>query len=116
MSQHENNINGSLRVSEEVIADIIYNAAMEVDGVAAVAKGKKSPTSLLKKKKPSRNIHITLAGDVLDVSVGVVLKSGAKAVTTAENIQNKVKSSIQNMLNLTVTKVNVTICDAASDN
>jgi len=116
MSQNENNISRSLRVSEDVIADIIFNAAMEVDGVAAVAKGKRSPTYFVTKKKPSKDIKVALAGDVLDISVGVVLKSSAKAVTTAENVQNKIKSSVQNMLGLTVTKVNVTICDSAADN
>ena len=116
MSQNENTINRSLRVSEDVLADIIYNAAMEVDGVVAVPKGKKSPTSFVRKKRPSRDIRVALAGDVLDISVGVVLNSSAKAVTTAENVQNKIKSSVQNMLGLTVTKVNVTVCDSVADN
>ena len=35
---------------------------------------------------------------------------GAKAVSVAEEIQDKVKSAVQNMLGLTVAKVNVTIC------
>lgn len=116
MSQNDNTINGSLRVSEDVIADIIANAAMEVDGVAAVADAKKSPVSVFKKNKPTKSIKIALAGDVLDISIGIILKNGAKAVATAESVQNKIKSSVQNMLNLTVTKVNVTICDAALDN
>ena len=115
MSQNENSTNRSLYVSEDVISDIIANAALEVEGVAAVAKGKMS-CSCFKKKKNAKDIRIALAGDVLDVSLGIVLKTGAKAVATAENVQNKVKSSVQTMLNLTVTKVNVTVRDAASDN
>ena len=38
------------------------------------------------------------------------MKPGAKAVSVAEEIQDKVKSAVQNMLGLTVAKVNVTIC------
>lgn len=116
MSQNENTVNRSLRVSEEVIIDIIANAALEVDGVAAVANAKKSPADVFKHKKPAKKIKTALAGDVLDISIGIILKDGAKAVATAESVQNKVKSSIQNMLNLTVTKVNVTVCDAALSN
>ncbi len=109
MSQVKKNINKSLRVSESVIANMIANAAMEVDGVAAIARRKKNPTRLITNSKNVRAIRIELAGDVLAVSIGVILKSGAKAVVTAEKIQEKVKSTVQNMLNLTVAKVNVNV-------
>lgn len=115
MSQVEKTINRSLRVSEDVIIDIIANSALEVDGVAAIARAKKNPTKFITKNKNTRNIKIELAGDVLAVTVGIIIKSSAKAVVTAENVQDKVKSSVQNMLNLTVTKVNVNIIDTVAD-
>ena len=109
MSQMDKNINRSLRVSENVIVGIIANAALEVDGVAAIARRKKNPTRLITNSKNVRAIRIELAGDVLAVSMGVILKNGAKAVSTAESIQDKVKSTVQNMLNLTVAKVDVNV-------
>ena len=115
MSQVEKSINKSLRVSEDVIIEIIANAALEVDGVAAIAKRKKNPTRLITNSKHTRAIKIELAGDVLAVSLGVILKSGAKAVSTAELIQDKVKSTVQNMLNLTVAKVNVNVVNVLSE-
>ncbi|MBR6045804.1 MAG: Asp23/Gls24 family envelope stress response protein [Ruminococcus sp.] len=115
MSQFDSNINKSLRVSQDVVIDIIANAAMEVDGVYAVASAKKKPKNLILKDKNTRDIKIELAGDVLAVTVGVILERDAKAVITAENVQNKIKSTVQNMLNLTVAKVNVNIRDAAAE-
>ena len=88
---------------------------MEVDGVAAIAKRKKNPTRLITNSKNTRAIKIELAGDVLAVTMGVILKRGAKAVSTAENVQDKVKSTVQNMLNLTVTKVNVNVVNVLSE-
>ena len=115
MSQSEKNVNGSLHVSEDVIVEIIANAALEVDGVHAIARRKKNPTRLITNNKNTRAIKIELAGDVLAISVGIILDNGAKAVVTAENVQEKVKSTVQNMLNLTVTKVNVNIVNVTSD-
>lgn len=109
-------INSSLKVSDEVIAEIISNAAMEVDGVAAVAKAKKNPIKTVMKDKRKLDIRTELAGDVLEIYVGIIIKSDAKAVATAEAVQNKIKSSVQNMLNLTVTKVNVNITDCEEEN
>lgn len=115
MSQVDTKINRSLRVSEEVIIEMIANSALEVDGVAAIARRKKNPARLITNNKNTRAVKIELAGDVLAVSLGIILKSGAKAVSTAENVQDKVKSTVQNMLNLTVAKVNVNVVNVITD-
>lgn len=115
MSQFNTTINKSLHVSEEVVTDIIANAASEVEGVASIAPARKNPAKLIIKEKNTKDIRIELAGDVLAVSIGIIIKSNAKAVSTAEEVQNKVKSNVQNMLNLTVTKVNVNIRDTVSE-
>ena len=114
MSQFDKNINKTLHISQDVIIDIIANAALEVDGVKAIAHAKKRPANLIFKEKNTKDIKLELAGDVLAISMGIIIDSEAKAVVTAEAVQNKVKSNVQNMLNLTVTKVNVTVRDAVS--
>ena len=115
MNENERSINSSLKISEEVITEIISNAAMEVDGVAGIAKAKKNPIRKVMKDKRKEDIKTELAGDVLEISVGIIIKSGAKAVNTAEEVQNKIKSSVQNMLNLIVTKINVNIVDCKEE-
>lgn len=70
----------------------------------------KTPRQLWFRQENFGNIRIGLVDDVLSVSIGIILCHGAKAVSVAEEIQDKVKSAVQNMLGLTVAKVNVTVC------
>lgn len=112
MSQVEKNISKTLHVSQDVIARIISNAVKEVEGVEGIAPIPKSPAQIWFKEENFGDIRIGLVDDVLSVSVGIILKNGTKAMNTAENVQNKVKSAVQGMLGLTVAKVNVKICDA----
>ena len=114
MSRVEKNLSKTLHVSQNVIADIISNAVKEVDGVLRIAPAKKTPAQLLLNVENYGSIKIGLVDDVLSVSVGIILKNGAKAIQTAENVQNKIKSSVQGMLGLTVAKVNVKICNCAA--
>lgn len=112
MSQVEKNISKTLHVSQDVIARIISNAVKEVEGVEGIATIPKNPAQIWFKEENFGDIRIGLVDDVLSVSVGIILKNGTKAMNTAENVQNKVKSAVQGMLGLTVAKVNVKICDA----
>lgn len=112
MSQVEKNISKTLHVSQDVIARIISNAVKEVEGVEGIAPIPKNPAQIWFKEENFGDIRIGLVDDVLSVSVGIILKNGTKAMNTAENVQNKVKSAVQGMLGLTVAKVNVKICDA----
>ena len=70
----------------------------------------KTPRQFWFRQENFGNIRIGLVDDVLSVSIGIILCRGAKAVSVAEEIQDKVKSAVQNMLGLTVAKVNVTVC------
>ena len=89
MNDVSKKVEKSLHISQDVIAQIVTNSVNEIEG---------------------GNIRIGLVDDVLSVSIGIILCRGAKAVSVAEEIQDKVKSAVQNMLGLTVAKVNVTIC------
>ena len=112
MSQVKKNISKTLHVSQDVIARIISNAVKEVEGVEGIAPLPKNPAQIWFKEENFGDIRIGLVDDVLSVSVGIILKNVTKAMNTAENVQNKVKSAVQGMLGLTVAKVNVKICDA----
>lgn len=100
----------SLHISQDVIAQIITNCISEIDGVHGIAPVMKTPRQIWFRQENFGNIRIGLVDDVLSVSVGIILECGAKAVDVAEEIQRKIKDSVQNMLGLTVAKVNVNIC------
>ena len=105
-----NKIEKSLHISQDVIAQIITNSVSEINGVYSVAPVMKTPRQIWFRQENFGNIRIGLVDDVLSVSIGIILESGAKAVSAAEEIQEKVKSAVQTMLGLTVAKVNITIC------
>ena len=95
-----------------ICAGIISNAVKEVEGVRGIAPLPKNPIQQWFKGDDFGDIRIGLVDDVLSVSVGIIINGGAKAVHTAEKVQNKIKSAVQGMLGITVAKVNVKVCDA----
>ena len=108
MNDVSKKVEKSLHISQDVIAQIVTNSVNE--GVYGIAPVMKTPRQLWFRQENFGNIRIGLVDDVLSVSIGIILCRGAKAVSVAEEIQDKVKSAVQNMLGLTVAKVNVTIC------
>lgn len=100
----------SLHISQDVVAQIITNCINEIDGVYSIAPVMKTPRQIWLRQENFGNIRIGLVDDVLSVSIGIIIENGAKALVTSEEVQERVKSSVQTMLGLTVTRVNVTIC------
>lgn len=108
MSDVEKNAQGALKVSREVIADIVSGCVKETEGVARIALKNKIVNKLANTKK-EESIKIAMIGDVISVSFGVIIKNGFNAVKTAETIQENVKNAVASMLGLTVAKVNINI-------
>lgn len=110
MTEGPKRIEKSLHISQDVVAQIITNSIAEIEGVYGIAPVMKTPRQIWLRQESFGNIRIGLVDDVLSVSIGIILESGTKAVSAAEEIQEKVKSSVQTMLGLMVAKVNVTVC------
>ena len=110
MNNKSETVEKSLHISQDVIAQIIVNCVNEVEGVYSVAPVMKTPRQIWLKQENFGNIRIGLVDDVISVTIGIILENGSKAVAVSEAIQDKVKSSIQNMLGLTVAKVNINVC------
>lgn len=110
MEKTEKTMNTTLRVSQDVIASIAKRAALDVDGVEGIDCKKKDLKSVfVKNENDSRGITIKLGVDVVEISMSVVLKHGAKAVATAESVQNAVKAQVQEMTGVVVSRVNVIV-------
>ncbi len=100
---------GTLKVSENVLATITRLAATEVPGVDGLTNANAGYKRMILKQTENDAIKIRLTGDVVEISLGVVVKFGHKVVSIAEQIQNNVKSSVQSMTGVTVARVNVYI-------
>lgn len=112
----ENQINrqqGSLKISEEVIATIAKLATVEIEGVEGVTPAQRSVKEVFSKSKSVSAIKVTLFNDVAQISVSVKVKKGYKVTTIAENVQKSVKQAVQSMAGIAVSKVNVIISGVA---
>lgn len=101
---------GNLRVSKDVIARIAELAACEIAGVA-VQEGhlyvSSSPIGISGLVMSPVKASVSKEAAVIDLSI--VTEQGSKAVNVASNVQNNVKSAVQNMTGIPVSKVNVNI-------
>ncbi len=93
---------GNLKISNDVIVKIAELAALEISGVTFETKTPDSPLS-------ASPVKIKLSGDSIAVDVRITVAQGSKAVCTAEAVQKSVKSAVQNMTGIAVSKVNVKI-------
>lgn len=100
---------GSLKISEDVIETIAKLATMEIQGVDSLRAGSLSITDVLVHSKTKGPIKINLAGDVAEISISVIIKYGYKITDIAESIQNNVKSAVQSMTGIAVSKVNIAV-------
>ncbi len=106
----------NLKVSNDVICKIVEVAVKSVDGVAGINDSRISFVNMLTKTEPSSYIKIECENGSIDISVGIILSYDYKVKQVTEAVQNKVKSDVQNMTGIPVTKVNVTVYDISFDN
>jgi len=109
MSEMNQNTIGNLKISEDVLATIAAQAAKEVKGVAKITNDNTNLTGLLKKATKMNPIEIQLSADSAVVTVSVLLLPDASIPTVSAEIQNQVKSAIQSMTGIAVSKVNVIV-------
>lgn len=98
---------GSLKISEDVLATVTRLAIQEIDGVHCLAQSIPTVKEMVFTTNASRPVKISLNGDVAQIDVSVIVKFGYKIRDVAEEIQNAVKDSVQNMTGVTVSKVNI---------
>ena len=102
---------GTLRVSQNVIITITKNAALEVEGVSRIAVRSLDIMKLFSSKLDNSLINIEMLDGVAKISLSIVVLSGYNVMSVCEQIQEKVKSAVQSMTGVTVSKVNVSVVD-----
>ena len=101
---------GDIRVSEEVVAIIAGLAATEVEGVSSMAGNITNEiVSKLGMKNLSKGIFVEVMDDEIKVDVALNIAYGYAIPEISAKVQEKVKSSVENMTGLTVAVVNIRI-------
>ena len=104
---NEKEVNG-IKIAEDVVAKIAGIAASEVKGVFSMNGGIASGISeMFGKKSFSRGVkaQVTEKDTILDLYI--IVEYGSRIPDIAWEIQNKVKTAVENMTGLKVLEVNI---------
>ena len=105
---------GEVKVADEVVAIIAGLAATEVDGVSSMAGNITNEiVSKLGMKNLSKGIMVEVIEDEVTVDVAINIAYGFSIPEVSQKVQEKVKSTIENMTGLKVGVVNVRIASVA---
>lgn len=111
-----NNI-GEVQIADDVVAIIAGLAATDVEGVSAlVGNVTNEIISKLGKKNLGKGIKVEVTNNAVTVDMSLILEYGYSIPKTSEQVQEKVKSAIENMTGLTVEEVNVRISGVTMEN
>lgn len=104
--------NGSVMISEDVLATIIEHAIHEVEGVVGLStKPGADIAELIGKKNWGKGMKITIAdSNELRVDCNVIVVYGQSVVAVAKAIQDAVSGALESMTGVKVAGVNVNIC------
>lgn len=108
---------GKIVFAPDVIATIANLAASEVDGVAGLSGSVvEGITGMLGGKKSlTKGIKVDIAEETATIDVSVVVKYGFKIHEVCQNIQKKVKTTIETMTGLNVAAINVSVQSISFD-
>lgn len=107
---------GSLQISTEVIGKIARCAALEIEGVAEVSCGKQNRKvkDLLERANVQSPVTVEMRDGTAEITLEIVAAFGARIPAVAEKVQENVKSAVQNMTNVTVSRVDLVIAGLAA--
>lgn len=99
---------GTIKISEDVVASIAAIAAAETEGVSGLYSSLTSDIAgFLGKKNLSKGVKVQFEGDTVSVEVCFLAIYGYAIREVAQNVQEGVKTSIESMTGLAVSGVNV---------
>lgn len=112
----DNEGEGRVQISNEVITIIAGLAATETKGVASMAGNITNElVSRMGVKNLSKGVKVTMENGVINVDLALNLDYGYSVPKTSQKVQEKVKAAIENMTGLTVENVNIKIANVTME-
>lgn len=104
--------NGTVLISEDVIASIVAHTVSEVEGVAGlVAKPGADIAEIIGKKNWGKGMKITIGpDDALTIECNINVFYGQSVVAVASAVQGSVTNALESMAGVVVSAVSVNIC------
>lgn len=112
---YDNSELGEVNISDDVLAVISAMAALEVDGVVGMAGNITSEiVAKLGMKKLSKGVHVDVAENNVMIDVAIILRMNENIINISKKVQDKIKTTVENMTGLEVANVNVNISNVLS--
>ena len=104
--------NGSVLISEDVIASIVANAVNDVEGVVGLSvKPGADIADMIGKKSWAKGLKISIAQDnSLSIDCNVNVGYGQNVVTIAKAVQEAVVAAVESTVGVNVSAINVNVC------
>ena len=113
---NDNSELGEVHISDDVLAVISAMAAMEVDGVLAMAGNITAEiVARLGMKKLSKGVRVKVDENTVVIDLSIVLRMNENIVKISNKVQDKVKTTVENMTGMEVAGVNVNISNVLSN-
>lgn len=104
----ETEVNNGIKIAEEVVAKIAGIAASEVKGVYGMNGGfVEGISEMLGKKSFSKGVKVQVGEKDAVIDLFIIVEYGCRIPDIAWEIQNRVKTSVENMTGLKVKEVNI---------
>lgn len=101
---------GTIKIADEVVAQIAAIAATEVDGVSAIAgRDAKEFLNRATKNSSGKGAKAIITEHEAEIKLSLSMAYGYNIPATCEQVQKKVKEVVENMTGLSVTDVEVRI-------
>lgn len=104
--------NGSIMISEDVVATIVAHAINDVEGIVNLSvKPGADIAELIGKKNWGKGVKVVITDDdELYIDCNVNIGYGQNVVTTAKKVQDAITNAIENMTGIAIKSVNVNVC------
>lgn len=112
---NDNSDLGDVHISDDVLAVISAMAALEVDGVIGMAGNITSEiVEKLGVKKLAKGVRVDVAENSVMIDVAIVLRMNENIIRISKKVQEKIKTTVENMTGLEVANVNINISNVLS--
>lgn len=105
----------TLNISKEVVLTIASEVIRDIEGVYSLANIPVE-NKLFSTNSITRPIRIAFHSDVVHIDIGIIVNMNHKIREVAEDVQENIKKTVQDMTGITVAKVNVHVLGVNSKN
>ncbi len=99
--------NGTVLISEEVIAAIVTHAAKDVEGVVCLG----SKPGVDPKKLWTKDLKIAISqSNEISVDCNITIAYGSTVMSVAKAVQDSILGSIESMTGVKPSSVNINVC------